>query len=74
VPTSSNSEYNPSGSVSPQNSTPPVPAPNPNTRTTRIPRGQPPINFSEAKVHSVLTSPQEPKTFKEAMRGPDATL
>jgi hypothetical protein len=33
-----------------------------------MPRGQAPVNYREAQVHSALTSPLEPKTFKEAMR------
>jgi hypothetical protein len=56
----------------------PPPAPNrdvvsaPLPWTTRLPRGHAPVNYREAACHTALTSPQEPKTYKEAMNGPDA--
>jgi hypothetical protein len=80
------SEYSPSSgsnSVSESNqsspiSAPPRPAPapspptDPTPRITRIPRGQAPVNYREAACHSALTPILEPKTYKEAMNGPEA--
>jgi hypothetical protein len=72
----SGSESNP---PSPTNLPPlaPAPAPNrpannaPTTRENRLLRGQGPVNYREAQVHSAVTSLIEPKIYKEAMRGPE---
>jgi hypothetical protein len=37
-----------------------------------LPRGQAPVNYRETQVHSAVTSPLEPKTYKGAMRGAEA--
>jgi hypothetical protein len=79
------SEFSPStnsysDSESNQSSPLPAPPPAPNrdvpavppTRATRLPKGQAPVNYREAAIHTALSSPQEPKTYKEAMRGPEA--
>jgi hypothetical protein len=81
------SEFNPSthsysDSESNQSSPLPAPPPAPNrdvpaappTGATRLPRGQAPVKYRESAIHTALSSPLEPKTYKEAMRGPESKL
>jgi hypothetical protein len=70
----SGSESNQSSPIVSPTRTAPVPSPTtaPTTRTTRIPRGQAPVNYREPTCHSARTPILEPKTYKEAMNGPEA--